>query len=128
RSPEEWRRHAHGKLLASRPLIQIDKISDGDPVPFTKSSGRTLAGVRVLDAAHILAGPTVGRTLAEQGADVLRISAPRQTDLLNMVMDTGIGKRSAYLDLDTPIGVERFLALADAADVFVQSYSPGSLA
>jgi crotonobetainyl-CoA:carnitine CoA-transferase CaiB-like acyl-CoA transferase len=128
RTPEEWRRHPHGKLLAARPVIDIEKIADGEPVPFAKSSGRTLAGLRVLDAAHILAGPTVGRTLAEQGADVLRISAPRQTDLLNMVMETGIGKRSAYLDLDTRVGVERFLALADEADVFVQSYSPGSLA
>lgn len=128
RSPEEWRRHPHGQRLAARPVIDIQKMSDGEPVPFTPSTGRTLAGLRVLDATHILAGPTASRTLAEQGADVLRISAPRQTDLLNMVMDTGFGKRSAYLDLDKPGDVERFLALADTADVFVQSYSPGSLA
>jgi hypothetical protein len=128
RSPQEWRIHPHGRLLATRPVVEIDKVSDGEPVPFGKSSGRTLAGVRVLDATHILAGPTTSRTLAEQGADVLRISAPRQTDLLNMVMDTGFGKRSGYLDLDTSDGVERFMALADTADVFVQSYSPGSLA
>jgi len=128
RSPEEWRRHPQGKLLASQPVIEIEKIADGAPAPFSASSGRTLAGVRVLDATHILAGPTTARTLAEQGADVLRISAPRQTDLLNMVMDTGFGKRSAYLDLDTPRGVEHFLELAGTADVFVQSYSPGSFA
>jgi crotonobetainyl-CoA:carnitine CoA-transferase CaiB-like acyl-CoA transferase len=128
RSPEEWRRHPHGKLLASHPVIEIEKIAEGAPTRFAASAGRTLAGVRVLDATHILAGPTTARTLAEQGADVLRISAPRQTDLLNMVMDTGFGKRSAYLDLDARRGVEDFLALAEAADIFVESYSPGSLA
>lgn len=128
RTSEEWRSHPHGRLLAGRPLIEIEKIAEGDPAPFRDFNGRTLSGVRVLDATHILGGPNVGRTLAEQGADVLRVSAPKQTDLLNMVMDTGFGKRSAYVDLDAKPGVDLFLKLADGADVFVDSYSPGSFA
>lgn len=127
RSPEEWRNHPQGIALSAVPLIEIEKIAEGAPQPF-RPAKRPLSGIRVLDASHILAGPGLARTLAEQGADALRISAPRQTDPLNFMIDTGFGKRSAFLDLDVPEGVERARELAAGADIVVQSYSPGSLA
>lgn len=127
RSPEEWRSHPQGIALSAVPVIEIEKIADGAPQPFGPAE-RPLSGIRVLDASHILAGPGLARTLAEQGADALRISAPCQTDPLNFMIDTGFGKRAAFLDLDKPEGVERARELAGGADVVVQSYSPGSMA
>jgi crotonobetainyl-CoA:carnitine CoA-transferase CaiB-like acyl-CoA transferase len=127
RSPEEWRTHPHGRALLNQPLIEIERIGDGAPKLWKKGK-RPLSGLRALDLSHILAGPGLTRTLAEQDADVLRISAPRQTDPINFMLDTGWGKRSAFLNFDLPGDVERALRLAREADVVVQSYSPGSLA
>ena len=58
-----------------------------------------LSRIRVLDLTRILAGPTCGRTLAEHGAEVLLISAQKLASVKAFVLDTGAGKRSAYLDL-----------------------------
>lgn len=128
RSPEEWRLHPHALALSRLPVIHIERAARGAPRLWRQTGPRPLAGLRVLDLSHILAGPGLTRTLAEQGADVLRISAPTQTDPLNFMLDTGFGKRSAFLDLDTPRDLATVRELIAGADVVVQSYSPGSLA
>ncbi|HWP86320.1 MAG TPA: CoA transferase, partial [Burkholderiales bacterium] len=69
RSNAEWLDHPHGKVLAARPLIDITKIGDSDPIPFPKGE-RPLSGIKVLDLTRILAGPIAARTLAENGAEV----------------------------------------------------------
>lgn len=122
-----WRAHPHGGRLSGRPVVEIERIADGPPRPFA-SAARPLADVRVLECTHVLAGPGAGRCLAEQGADALRISPPRTSDPVNFQIDTGFGKRSAFLDLDQPRDVDRFRALAADADVVVQSLRPGALA
>jgi len=127
RSPEEWRHHPHGEALMAQPLISIERIGDAPPLRRLEGE-RPLQALRVLDMSHILAGPGLTRTLAEQGANVLRLSAPRQTDPINFMLDTGFGKRAAFVDLDDAPQRERAQALARDADVVVQSYSPGSLA
>jgi crotonobetainyl-CoA:carnitine CoA-transferase CaiB-like acyl-CoA transferase len=76
----------------------------------------------------VLAGPTCGRTLAEHGADVLRITAPHLADAGAMDIDTGHGKLSAHVDLRSSKGAETLRALLREADVFSQSYRPGTLA
>ncbi|GEL17241.1 CoA transferase [Pseudonocardia asaccharolytica] len=127
RTSDEWRGHPQGQALDAAPLIEIEKIGDSDPEPLGPGA-RPLSGVRVLDVAHLLAGPGTSRTLAEQGADVLRIATPREPDVLTNVIDTGFGKRHAYLDLDVPDNSRRLTELATDSDVFVQSYAPGALA
>lgn len=126
RTAEEWRAHPHGKLLVARPVIEIERIGDGAPLPF-KPAARPLAGIRVLENTHILAGPGIGRCLAEQGADALRIAPPRGSDPINFMIDTGFGKRSSFLDLDNPADVARYKDLAADCDVLVQSLRPGAL-
>ena len=126
RSREEWRTHPQGRLLVSRPVIEIDKIADGAPLPFT-TAARPLGDIRVLENTHILAGPGIGRCLAEQGADALRIAPPRTSDPINFMIDTGFGKRSAFLDLDNPQDVARYRQLAMTSDVVVQSLRPDAL-
>ncbi len=126
RSRAEWAEHPQGRWLAAQPAVAIEKIGESEPEPFGPAQ-RPLSGIRVLDMGHVLAGPTAARTLAEQGADVLRISSPGNPDPNIQLMDTGFGKRSAYIDLDQPDDVDRLHALARRADVLTQSWRPGAL-
>jgi crotonobetainyl-CoA:carnitine CoA-transferase CaiB-like acyl-CoA transferase len=84
--------------------------------------------VRALDLTRVLAGPTCGRTLAAHGAEVLRIGSPTLPSVPPFVMDTSHGKRSAFVDLKQPEGVDRLRALVRGADVFAQGYRSGALA
>lgn len=127
RTPDEWLAHPQGALLAARPAIEIAKIGAAPPEPFAPAE-RPLAGVRVLDVTRVLAGPTCARTLAEHGADVLHISSPRLPTVDVFEMDTGHGKRQAYLDLDDAGDVSAMRALIRGADVVSQGYRFGSLA
>jgi crotonobetainyl-CoA:carnitine CoA-transferase CaiB-like acyl-CoA transferase len=127
RSYEEWRAHAQGQAVAALPLFEIDKVADGPPLPLP-ASDRPLAAVRVLDLTRVLAGPTCARTLAEHGAAVLRIGTDRLPNNETQIIATGHGKRSAVLDLTSNEGASVLRSLAREADVFSQSYRPGSLA
>ena len=59
---------------------------------------------RVLSFTHAVAGPTVGRTLAEQGADVLGVTRPNDYEHEFIYAEANVGSRSAYVDLDRPEG------------------------
>ena len=109
------------QAIASQPLVEIARIGDAPPEP--RRAARPLGGVRVLDLTRVLAGPTCGKSLAEHGADVLKISAAHLPDSGLVELDTGIGKRSARLDLRSEPEVLR--NLVREADVFIQSYRPG---
>ena len=115
------------EAVAGQPLLEIERIGDSPPEPLPAAE-RPLAGVRVLDLTRVLAGPTCARSLAEHGADVLKITAAHLPDSGLVELDTGIGKLSARLDLRTSAGVDVLRALARDADVFSQSYRPGALA
>ena len=87
-----------------------------------------MSGVRALDLTRVLAGPTSGRVLAENGADVLHIAAPHLPYQTEILMDTGHGKRCAWVDLTKPAGVETMTGLLREADIFTQGYRPGTIA
>ncbi len=123
RSHGQWQQHPQADAIASQPLIEISRI--GDAPPQARAGARPLGGVRVLDLTRVLAGPTCGKSLAEHGAEVLKISAAHLPDSGLVELDTGIGKRSARLDLRSESEVLR--SLMRDADVFVQSYRPGTL-
>lgn len=126
RGRTEWAEHPQGAWLHAQPVIEIVKIGDSAPKPFAPAA-RPLAGVRVLDVTHVLAGPVATRTLAEQGADVLHISSPDQQDPARGAIDTGMGKRQAYLDLDRPDDAAHLKTLSQGADIFAESWRQGSL-
>lgn len=73
----------------------------------------------------MIAGPVATRTLALLGADVLRIDSPRLAEVGWQHLDTGMGKRSALLDLD--VDSDSFDQLLAGADVVVMGYRPGAL-
>lgn len=86
-----------------------------------------LDGVRVLDLCIILAGPTCGRTLAEFGADVIKIDNPKRGGYVQSHNDVNRGKRSILLDLKSAEGRDIFWRLVDTADVVAQNYRAGKL-
>jgi crotonobetainyl-CoA:carnitine CoA-transferase CaiB-like acyl-CoA transferase len=97
-------------------------------VPAMEASVRAaLAGVRVLDLCIILAGPTLGRTLAEFGADVIKIDNPTRGGYVASHNDVNRGKRSLLLDLKSAAGREVFWRLLEDADVVAQNYRAGKL-
>jgi crotonobetainyl-CoA:carnitine CoA-transferase CaiB-like acyl-CoA transferase len=113
--------------IAGLPLMEIVKIGDAPAEPLPEGV-RPLAGIRVLDVTRVIAGPTCGRTLAEHGADVLKISAKHLPNLGRQEYDTGHGKLSAYLDLREEKDKEILRGLVREADVFAQGYRPGTIA
>lgn len=127
RSEAEWNALPQAATVAQLPMLDIVRIGDAPPEPLP-AGDRPLSGIRVLDLTRVLAGPTCARTLAEHGADVLRINREGLADSGISDFDTGLGKLSAYLDLRTPEGLEKLKSLASSAHVFSQSYRPGSLA
>ena len=126
RSKEEWESHPQGKALKNLPVVKLSRIEDAEPkIPIPGNS--PLEGIRVLDLTRILAGPSCGRTLASYGADVIRISSPQLPSIEQFVIETGIGKKSASIDLETKEGVDCLKMLIKDADVFVNGYRTGSL-
>src|SRR5689334_5323638 len=126
RSAEEWKSHPQAAAIASLPLLEIEKIGDAPVSPLPKGD-RPLSGIKVVDITRVLAGPTCARTLAEHGADVMKITAAHLPNLGYQEWDTGHGKLSAQLDLRDPAQLEKLRGLISQADVFSQGYRPGTL-
>ena len=101
-----------------------------------------LAGVRVVELARVLAGPTIGQTLADLGADVIKVESPEGDETRAWgppFIDTGgepsaayfhscnRGKRSVVADFRTERGREIVRRLAGRADVLVENFKVGGL-
>jgi crotonobetainyl-CoA:carnitine CoA-transferase CaiB-like acyl-CoA transferase len=127
RSRDEWLDSAQGQAVAGLPLLEIMRIGDAPPLAIPAGE-RPLSGIRVLDLTKVIAGPVCGRTLAEHGADVLRVHARRLPFVPRLVIDTGRGKRSCHLDLAQAADRERFEQLLAGAQVMTQGYRPGAIA
>lgn len=95
-----------------------------------------LEGLRVLDLSSFLPGPYLTLSLADHGAEVIKIEQPGIGDMGRQIGpadgDTTVffrnvnrGKKSVVLDLKTGEGREALLALCESADVFVESFRPG---
>jgi hypothetical protein len=106
RTPAEWLAHEQGALLASQPVIGLERIGDAPTRDFGPAQ-RPFDGIRVLSFTHAVAGPTVGRTFAEHGADVLCATRPNDYEHEFIYAEANVGSRSAYIDLDSPVGQER---------------------
>lgn len=94
-----------------------------------------LEGVRVLDLSLFLPGPWLTQTMADHGAEVIKIEPPtgepvrevgyRQNGASVWFRNTHRGKRSVVLNLKNPDHVAAFLDLARTADVVVEAFRPG---
>ena len=121
RTPEEWLAHPHGSLLAGQPVIGLTRIGDAPPRELGPSD-RPFGGVRVLSFTHAIAGPTVGRVLAEQGADVLGAGRPNDFEHDWVYFEANIGSRSAWLDLTKETGKADVDRLLGDAHVVVNNH------
>ena len=102
-----------------------------------------LAGLRVVELARILAGPWIGQTLADLGADVIKVEAPEGDDTRRWgppFVQRGDGeleaayfhccnrgKRSVVADFRTPEGQELVRLLAQRSDVLIENFKVGGL-
>ncbi len=97
-----------------------------------------LAGLKVLEMGQLIAGPFAAKTLADFGADVVKIEPPKTGDPLRqwrMVKDgTSVwwqvqsrNKRSLALDLRQPDGQAIARQLAAESDVLIENFRPGAM-
>lgn len=97
-----------------------------------------LAGIRVVDYTHFLAGPYLSRCLAALGADVVKVERPKAGDagrvhayLVNgqsgYFLQQNYGKRGLCVNVKDARGLELVHKLVASADVFVENYRPGAL-
>ncbi len=128
RTPDEWRAHPQGRAIALAPPIELLRHGDAPPVALPPANARPLERLRVLDFTHVVAGPTIGKLLAEHGADVIHCRNPYLDHILGFDIDTSFGKKSAYIDLRADADRARTLDLVSDCDVFVQGFRWGSLA
>ncbi len=84
-----------------------------------------LAGIRVVDLSRLLPGPYCSMILADHGADVLRIEAPRFADDPFPVHTLHRNKRHMSLNLKADEGRHIFHELARGADVVLEGFRPG---
>ena len=84
-----------------------------------------LNDITVLDLCIVLAGPTCGRTLAQYGANVIKIDPQSRPPQLTPWIDVGRGKKSIVLDLTKSGGLNAFLTLVESADVVLEGFRRG---
>ncbi len=102
-----------------------------------------LAGIKVVELARILAGPWAGQTLADLGADVIKVESPEGDDTRRWgppFIDNGgektaayffaanRGKRGVVVDFSTPAGAAQVIDLIRDADVVIENFKLGGLA
>lgn len=128
---DEYFASAHGQAAGKVGLYEIhrDASATQPPAwwPSTPSTGpkRPLAGLKVVDLTRIIAGPTIGRSLAEMGASVMRVVSPHVADMSLLHQDLNWGKWNCFLHLKDEGDKEKLRALISEADVVVDGYRPG---
>jgi formyl-CoA transferase len=104
----------------------------------TSTPAGPLSGLKVLELGQLIAGPFAGKTLAEFGAQVIKIEPPGDGDPLRQwrMLHQGTSvwwqvqsrnKQSVVLDLRTEAGRADVRALAQDADVLIENFKPGTL-
>jgi crotonobetainyl-CoA:carnitine CoA-transferase CaiB-like acyl-CoA transferase len=127
RSLDEWLAHPQGAATADHKMIDIEQVGHARHRQLGKANHRPLEGVRVLELTHLVAAPTIGRLLAEQGADVIKVQPPMGDWITPLWLDVSWGKRNISLDVKSGSGKKRFQDLLADADVLVSSLRPGAL-
>ncbi len=95
------------------------------------------SGIRVLDLATVMAGPVAATTLADFGAEVIKVEEPSRGDTIRGLgggagaelfwLQEGRNKQCVTLNLRVPEGQELLLRLVRNADVLIESFRPGTL-
>lgn len=96
-----------------------------------------LSGLRVVDFSRVLAGPLCARTLADLGAEVIKIEPPRpdvsrnsfpfNDGMSGYYAQQNVGKRNISIDLNVPGARDVVMKLCDTADIVVENFRAGTL-
>jgi crotonobetainyl-CoA:carnitine CoA-transferase CaiB-like acyl-CoA transferase len=121
------------------------KAEAAEAVPQSNTAARPpLEGLKVVDLAWVVAGPTIGRYLADCGATVVRVESGLKPDALRgggpfkdaipgpersaNFANYNAGKLALQLNLQVPEAREVLLRLVVWADAIIESYAPGAMA
>lgn len=115
-----------------------ENIAPANVESHARKTPLALAGMRVLELTHAVAGPVCGMMLADMGADVIKLEAPDQDNESRggfpyaagesvVFMMTHRNKKSVTLNLKDSQGRELFLDLVRKSDVLLQNMRPGAL-
>lgn len=116
----------------ARDLFNKEKIN---------SKPEALKGIRVLDLSHMIFGPTAAKTLAQYGAEVVKVEVPYQGDYWRSSSYWGKfwkhanpfwhfinhSKYFVAIDVKKPKGKDLILQLAEMSDVVIENFSPGTV-
>ncbi|KAK6841647.1 hypothetical protein PG987_002507 [Apiospora arundinis] len=135
---DQFHRTAHGQAMAGIAPFTVQSLdAPSKPIPFpdldaqqpaTPGNVQCLAGIRVIELCRVIAGPTIGRSLAAHGAHVLKITSAKLPDVPFFQLDVNTGKHATSLHLKDPRDRVTFERLLATADVIIDGYRPGVLA
>jgi len=130
---EDFQTTQHGQELIQQPPWRVETLeTETPPAPFPFKTSpapkpQILSGIRVLELCRIIAGPAMGRGLAEYGAEVIKITSPNLSDVPFFQVDGNLGKHASDLNLRDENDRKIFEDLLQSADVVLDGYRPGSL-
>ena len=135
--------HARRRRLHHQRTVLLGRLQEEDEALRIGRGGARrgpLAGLKVLDASRVLAGPYLAMLLADLGADVVKVERPDHGDQTRAwgppfvegpggrasayFVAANRGKRSLALDLKSPAGRDVFERLVVTADVLVENFLP----
>jgi formyl-CoA transferase len=101
-------------------------------------TNQILSGIRILELGQLIAGPFAAKTLADFGAEVIKVETPGDGDPLRKwrMLHEGTSvwwqaqsrnKQSICIDLRTPEGQQLVRTLAESADVLIENFRPGTM-
>jgi crotonobetainyl-CoA:carnitine CoA-transferase CaiB-like acyl-CoA transferase len=100
---------------------------------------KPLAGIRILDFSHALAGPYCTMLLADFGAEIFKLESPGSGDMgrtwgppfageyASFFLGLNRGKRGISIDLKKPAGIALCLRLIESMDVLIENFRPGAM-
>ena len=136
---EEFCKTPHGKAITALPPFTVEPLDvSTSPVPFpqapywrqsgnySSSLPQCLSGIKVIELCRVIAGPTIGRSLAAHGASVLKVTSPLLPDVPFFQIDVNTGKHTTSLHLKNKHDRAVFETLLADADVVIDGYRPGT--
>lgn len=129
---EEFKMSSHGKALCGESPFSVEGFGPKTRAKafgkYDSSDRRVLSGIKVIEMCRVIAGPTIGRSLAAHGASVLKVTSPSLPDVPFFQVDVNTGKHTTDLDLkNNTAHREAFEVLLAEADVIIDGYRHGAL-
>ena len=118
-------------IVYPAPISWLEDGENIDPPKETTSPKGWMDGIQILDLTNVIAGPTIGKTLARFGARVIKIDptipsyAPCTTIIYGVV--TNVGKESVLLDISKDKGLEALKTIIKSTDVIIMNATSESI-